>query len=101
MEKTLTQTLNKLGIRHGLDGRVYLEEAIKIRKQDPLGKIVPLYNQIGKKYGKKGSCVERSIRHSIYASQTTCDKELFDANYSVGYCECGQKIDWEEGGTSD
>ena len=31
----------------------------------------------------------------------TCDKELFDANYSVGYCECGQKIDWEEGGTSD
>lgn len=28
----------------------------------------------------------------------TCDKELFDDNYSVGYCECGQKIDWEVGG---
>lgn len=83
MEKTLTQTLNRLGIRHGLDGRVFLEEAIKVRIDTPIGKIIPLYNQIGRKYGKTGSSVERSIRHSIYASQTTCDKELFEE--IIGY----------------
>lgn len=83
MEKTLTQTLNRLGIRYGLDGRIYLEEAIKVRIDKPIGKIIPLYNQIGKKYEKKGSCVERAIRHSIYSSETTCDKELFEE--IIGY----------------
>ena len=83
MEKTLTQTLNRLGIRHGLDGRIYLEEAIKVRIETPIGKIIPLYNQIGKKYGKTGSCVERAIRHSIYSSETTCDKEFFEE--IIGY----------------
>ena len=83
MEKTLTQTLNRLGIRHGLGGRIYLEEAIKVRIDKPIGKIVPLYNQIGTKYGKKSSSVERSIRHSIYSSETTCDKELFEE--IIGY----------------
>ena len=31
----------------------------------------------------------------------TCGNELFDDNYSVGYCECGQKLYTEEGGRSD
>lgn len=83
MEKTLTQTLNRLGVRHGLDGRIYLEEAIKARIETPIGKVGDLYNFIGKKYGKKWSCIERSIRHSIYASETTCDKELFEE--IIGY----------------
>ena len=26
----------------------------------------------------------------------TCGKELFDNNYSVGYCECGQALKWGE-----
>lgn len=86
MEKTLTQTLNRLGVRHGLDGRIYLEEAIKARIETPIGKVGDLYNFIGKKYGKKWSCIERSIRHSIYASEITCDFELFEQiiGYSIG-----------------
>lgn len=77
MEKTLSLTLNRLGIRHGTEGRTFMEEAVKMRVKEPFGKVTVIYHTVGKEFGFNWNCVERAIRQSIKMCGKTCDKEFF------------------------
>ena len=74
-----------------------IKEALKeVEQYRALGTVEELKEAREKQIPKK---VAYKPQDAIYQRPycPTCDKELFDANYSVGYCECGQAIYWEEG----
>ena len=77
--KRITLVLNKLGITPNKDGYRYLVESIKIclENEEYIYKITrKLYPLLGKKYSKKISCIERTIRYAIETGWINSDYEF-------------------------
>lgn len=79
MTKEIITILNKLGISPNKDGYRYLIDSIELcyQNNDYIYKITKvLYPLLGKKYSKKISCIERSIRYAIETGWLNSDYDF-------------------------
>lgn len=85
MERKIEDALIAMGIQANISGFDYIKEAVLIADKE--GAIVmwtKVYQQIGAKYGKTASQVERSIRHAFEAARSL--KGDYDVvNHYIGF----------------
>lgn len=66
LEEKVEDVLINMGVPAGLSGFDFIKEAVLIVDKDGVNiRWTGIYAQIGKKYGKTASQVERSIRHAF------------------------------------
>lgn len=74
MEKKIEDTLIAMGIPANISGFNFIKEAVLIIDKDGTDikwtGCTGIYNQIGKKYGKTASKVERAIRHAFNVARS-------------------------------
>lgn len=95
----ISQILKRMYFSPANEGYQYLITAIDLYNQDTMfwisGMTKKLYPEIAKMYGKKWSCIERSIRHAIkcaedryWEAMKKCPEranKLHDEIFPVGY----------------
>lgn len=85
MEKKIEDVLVEIGVPAGISGFDFIKEAVLILDRDKkIIKWTEAYAEIGNKYGKTASQVERSIRHALGVARSA--KGDFDeVNRYIGF----------------
>ena len=85
MERKIDDALIAMGIPANIAGFDYIREAVLILDRDGMKvKWTKVYAEIGKKYGKAPSQVERSIRHAFEVARSA--RSDYDAvNHYIGF----------------
>lgn len=84
-EQIISETLVKIGVPIKFKGFPYLKEAVSKVLDDPMkvhGIHNGLYEEIAKKFGTKGSRVERGIRYGIEVAWTKTPLKTLEKIFS-------------------
>lgn len=85
MENKIEDALIAMGIPANIAGFDYIREAVLIVDKERMNiRWTGIYEQIGKKYGKRAYQVERSIRHAFNVARS--EKGVYDVvNHYIGF----------------
>ena len=85
MENKIENALIAMGIPANIAGFDYIREAVLIVDKERMNiRWTGIYEQIGKKYGKRAYQVERSIRHAFNVARS--EKGVYDVvNHYIGF----------------
>lgn len=86
MEKRIEDALIAIGIPAGISGFNYIKDVVLILDRDGMKiKWMEAYAQIGQKYGKTRSQVERGIRHAFEVVRSCKAADYDVVNHYIGF----------------